>query len=196
VASIQALAEQYGISDKTVKRTLESCGLDPKQELTDEAIARFEVARTMLTDEGKNYRDVSAHFGVLPQPEFPEFVEEPVSAQSDDNEPIDAAEMAVEQLAAARDSMNLSVAQTIHSLAEESVKEVAPFVPAIVAQAINQSLTTGEIKESLEKVRQRSKGGRSSGVDFLLQKMQPDRPQLTATEQKQLPDSTDSSVNT
>jgi hypothetical protein len=174
MVSIQSLAEQYGISEKTVKRTIESCGLDAKQDWSEEELTRFDTARRLLTEEGKNYREVAAHFGIAPT--VPETSEPEDSGVEAGSLSADAAELAQAHLGALKNQINLTIAQTISSLVEEGVKEVAEFVPALLAQELNRSFTGGQLQELLERSQQQQRNGHSrvgsAGVDFLLGKIQ------------------------
>lgn len=194
------LESKFNLSANTVYKTLQCCSLDTSnKQYSDEEIEQcFVVARKML-DAGKTYSDVEEYFGTKNSSGAREVRQEEFNAEG----------FAANQATDASDAVGIAVAETMADMVESSVKQVAPYIPALMMQTINQELNSGEIKQAFDNMRLQIKSdgngnGSSSGAAFLLQKMrgrQENPPQLTGTQEyKQLPEaslevSTDSSEN-
>ena len=87
--------------------------------------------------------------------------------------------------------MTMATAQTVAGMVEQSVKEVAPYIPALVTQAINQEMQEGgAIKEAFNQMNEQIREGKrmSSGAQFLMNKLKSARKpnQLKGTEEQNL----------
>lgn len=177
--SKKALEEKFNVSDNTVYKTLQVCGLGTKkQEYSEEEIANFFVpARTML-DAGKTYKEVKEYFHMKLQGTV---------AEPQEDEEFDAEGFAANQATDAGDAVSVAVAQTVADMVQDSVREVLPYVPALVVQTLNQELNSSEFKESFNRVRSQIKTNKGSGAAFLLQKMRgQNQPQLSGKEDPRL----------
>ena len=181
------LESKFNLSANTVYKTLQCCGLDTssKQYFDEEIEEHFVVARKML-DAGKTYNDVEEYFGTKNSSGTSEVGQEEFNAEG----------FAANQATDASDAVGIAVAETMADMFESSVKQVAPYIPALVMQTINQELNSGEIKQAFDDMRSQIKSnsngsGNGSGAAFLLQKMRgrPHPHQLTGTQEyKQLPE--------
>lgn len=195
------LESKFNLSANTVYKTLQCCSLDTSsKQYSDEEIEQYFVVARKMLDAGKTYSDVEEYFGTKNSSGAREVRQE---------EEFNAEGFAANQATDASDAVGIAVAETMADMVESSVKQVAPYIPALMMQTINQELNSGEIKQAFDNMRSQiksnSKGnGSSSGTAFLLQKMrgrQENPPQLTGTQEyKQLPEallevSTDSSEN-
>ncbi len=182
------LEEKYNVSDNTVYKTLQVCGLDTrKQEYSQEEIDEFFAPARKMLDSGKKYKEVKEYFHLKRG-----------SGQAGDveteEEEFDSEGFAANQATDANDMMNFTVAQAVGEMVEGSIKEIAPLIPALVANSIGRELgPEGEIRAAFDKMRTQIKGngnGKGSGATFLLQKMKMERHQLkSAAELPQLPES-------
>ena len=129
--SKKQLVDDYGINLKTVRRTLEACGLDlQKETYSDEEVTeRFAVARTMI-DSGSTYAQVAAHFGVEEPSETP-----PTAADID----IDA--RLAELL---RKKQTEQVEGLFRAATESAVREVLPHVPQMFFDSVEKLIESGE----------------------------------------------------
>ena len=194
------LESKFNLSANTVYKTLQCCSLDTSsKQYSDEEINEYFVAARKMLDAGKTYSDVEEYFGTKSSSGAREVRQD---------EEFNAEGFAANQATDATDAVGIAVAETMADMVESSVKQVAPYVPALVMSAINQELNSGEIRQAFDHMRSqiKSKGngnGSSSGAAFLLQKMRgrQENPQLTGTQEyKQLPEasqevSTESSEN-
>ena len=181
------LESKFNLSANTVYKTLQCCGLDTssKQYSDEEIEQHFVTARKML-DAGKTYNDVEEYFGTKNSSGTSEVGQEEFNAEG----------FAANQATDASDAVGIAVAKTMADMVESSVKQVAPYIPALVMQTINQELNSGEIKQAFDDMRSQIKSssngnGNGSGAAFLLQKMRghPHPHQLTGTQEyKQLPE--------
>lgn len=181
------LESKFNLSANTVYKTLQCCGLDTssKQYSDEEIDQHFVTARKML-DAGKTYNDVEEYFGTKNSSGAGEVGQEEFNVEG----------FAANQATDASDAVGIAVAQTMADMVESSVKQVAPYIPALVMQTINQELNSGEIKQAFDDMRSQIKSnsngnGNGSGAAFLLQKMRghPHPHQLTGTQEyKQLPE--------
>ena len=130
--SKKQLGEEYGLNIKTVRRTLEACGLDlQKEAYSEEEIHKcFQVARTMI-DSGSTYSEVAAHFGVAEPAEAP-----PTAATTID---IDA--RLAELL---RKKQTEQVEGLFRAATESAVREVLPHVPQMFFDSVEQLIESGE----------------------------------------------------
>lgn len=191
---------KFNLSANTVYKTLQCCSLDTSsKQYSDEEIEQYFVVARKMLDAGKTYSDVEEYFGTKNSSGAREVKQE---------EEFNAEGFAANQATDASDAVGIAVAETMADMVESSVKQVAPYIPALMMQTINQELNSGEIKQAFDNMRSQiksnSKGNgnsSSSGAAFLLQKMRGHPPQLTGTQEyKQLPEaslevSTDSSEN-
>lgn len=195
------LESKFNLSPNTVYKTLQCCSLDTSsKQYSDEEIEEYFVVARKMLDAGKTYSDVEEYFGTKNSSGAREVRQE---------EEFNAEGFAANQATDASDAVGIAVAETMADMVESSVKQVAPYIPALMMQTINQELNSGEIKQAFDNMRSQIKSksngnGNGSGAAFLLQKMrgrQENPPQLTGTQEyKQLPEaslevSTDSSEN-
>lgn len=131
--SKKQLGDEYGLNIKTVRRTLEACGLDlQKEAYSEEEIHEyFQVARTMI-DSGSTYSDVAAHFGVEEPPESP-------TARAAPAVDIDA--RLAELL---RKKQTEQVEGLFRAATESAVREVLPHVPQMFFDSVEKLIESGE----------------------------------------------------
>ena len=182
------LETKFKLSDTTVYKTLQLCGLNTsKQKYSSEEIDNyFAPARAML-DEGKTQKQVKDHFDLKGGQEFRE-------EYADCEEGFEPEEYASNQTIDATDTISNVVAETVSQMVEQSVKDIAPFIPALVIQTINSELSAEEVMAAFEAMRSDIKKRKGSGAAFLLRKMQiaqaKQKPLMTGgKEHRQLPQS-------
>ena len=159
------LEEKFGLSANTIYKTLQVCGLDTanKQYSQEEIEEYFAPARKML-DNGKTYRDVEEYFGT----------KTPEGAREVEPEEFDASGFAANEADDVADGMTMATAEAVSGMVQQSVKDVAPFIPALVTQAINQEMQEGgEIRKAFNDLNQQVRSGKrmSSGAQFLMNKL-------------------------
>lgn len=174
------LESKFDLSANTVYKTLQCCGLDTSnKQYSDEEIEQYFVPARKMLDAGKTYSDVESYFGTKSS-QGTEEVE-----QSEFN----ASGFAANEADDAVDGVTMATAQAFSGMVDQAVKEVAPFIPALVAQAINQEMQQGgEIRKAFDNFNEQVRGGKrmSSGAQFLVQKLrQSKKNQLTGTAQEQ-----------
>lgn len=164
------LEEKFSMGANTVYRTLQVCPLGTrKKEYTEEEVKQYFVPARQMLDAGKTYEEVAAYFK-MKNPEGAS-----AGAGDVENEEFNAEGFAANQATDASDAVGVAVAQTVADMVESGVKQVAPYIPALVMQTINQELNSGEIKQAFDNMRSQIKSnsnGNGSGAAFLLQKMQ------------------------
>ena len=176
------LEERFDLGTNTVYRTLQVCPLDTKKkEYTEEEIEQYFVPARNLLDAGKTYKEVEQYFGL----------NHPDGAEGTEPEEFNAEGYAANQADDAADAMTMATAQAVAGLVEQSVKEVAPYIPALVTQAINQEIQSGgSIKQAFNQMNQQIREGKrmSSGAQFLMNKLQSGKKpsQLTGTQEPNL----------
>lgn len=174
------LESKFDLSANTVYKTLQCCGLDTSnKQYSDEEIEQYFVPARKMLDAGKTYSDVESYFGTKSS-QGTEEVE-----QSEFN----ASGFAANEADDAVDGVTMATAQAFSGMVDQAVKEVAPFIPALVAQAINQEMQQGgEIRKAFDNFNEQVRGGKrmSSGAQFLVQKLrQSKKNQLTGIAQEQ-----------
>ena len=139
------LANQFGISLNTVRETLKACGLDTsKSEYTEEEISnRFEVARTMLTEEQKNYAEVATHFGVATSDDSnaPQGRKTEVKYQVDVHlaDPLQAA-------------IRENVQGYVQEVTDEAMQDVVAHLPRMIYESAQKVVKSGAIDEAFQKM--------------------------------------------
>ena len=130
--SKKQLVDDYGINLKTVRRTLEACGLDlQKETYSEEEIHEyFQVARTMI-DSGSTYAQVAAHFGV----------EEPTESPTAAAPAVDIDARLAELL---RKKQTEQVEGLFRAATESAVREVLPHVPQMFFDSVEKLIESGE----------------------------------------------------
>ncbi len=130
--SKKQLGEEYGLNIKTVRRTLEACGLDlQKETYSEEEIHEyFQTARTML-DSGSTYSEVAAHFGV----------EEPTQPPPAASAAVDIDARLAELL---RKKQTEQVEGLFRAATESAVREVLPHVPQMFFDSVEKLIESGE----------------------------------------------------
>jgi hypothetical protein len=133
------LQERFGISLNTVRKTLEACGLDTsKSEYTEEEIRdRFEVARTMLTDEQKNYAEVAAHFGASIGSEAEPTPRRPVAQAEKEHIKRDPLQQAIRE----------NVEGYVQEVTDEAMEEVIAHLPQMIYNSAQKLVKTGAVDE-------------------------------------------------
>ena len=183
------LKDRFQITENTVNKTLRACGLDiSSEEYSEEEIEKFFAPAREMISQGQKYKDVEEHFGVT------------ASTNSDSNEQEDF--VAPESVAAdATDHLSVATAETVARMVQRGVKEVAPYIPTLVAATINEELRpSGSIRQAFDEMNRQIEEGNtanmSSGASFLLKQVSANRRQsrqLTETPtQKVLPSASDS----
>ncbi|MBW4635236.1 MAG: hypothetical protein KME30_26080 [Iphinoe sp. HA4291-MV1] len=163
------LEAKFNLSDNTVYKTLQVCGLSTgKQEYTHEEIENYFLPARQMLDAGKKYKQVKEYFALK---RGGQATNQPLEEEFDQKE-FDASGFTSNQAMDASDMVSGVVAQTVADMVERSVKEIAPFIPALVVQTINQQLNSGEITEAFEQMRSQIRESRGSGAAFLLHRMQ------------------------
>ncbi len=176
------LEEKFDLGSNTVYRTLQVCPLDTKKkEYTEEEIEQYFVPARNLLDAGKTYKEVEQYFGY----------NNPDGAEVTDAEEFSAEGYAANEADDAADGMTMATAQTLASMVEQSVKEIAPYIPALVTQAINQEMQEGgSIKQAFNQMNEQIREGKrmSSGAQFLMNKLKSGKKpsQLTGTQSPNL----------
>ncbi|NMG11119.1 hypothetical protein [Brasilonema sp. UFV-L1] len=179
------LQRNFELSDTTVYKTLKVCGLDTaKQEYTQEEIDNYFIPARQMLDAGKKYKQVKEYFALRSGGQA---ANQPLEEEFDTQE-FDASGFTSNQTIDASDMVSGVVAQTVADMVERSVKEITPFIPALVVQTINQQLNSGEVIEAFEQVRSQIRESKGSGAAFLLHRMQ-GNPRLMpgGQDMKQLP---------
>lgn len=157
---------KFKISDNTVYRTMQVCGIDTsKHEYTDEEIEQFFIPARKLLDARKSYKEVKARMEMR--------------RAGIEDEDFDQEEVVVEEAGDAAATVSLTVAQTVQEMVASSVKEVMPFVPALVAQSFSQELNSEEMKAAFGQMRSQMKGT-GAGAVFLKQQLAMNRNRLNA----------------
>jgi hypothetical protein len=160
------LEVKFNLSDNTVYKTLQVCGLNTgKQEYSSEEIEHLFVPARQMLDAGKKYKQVKEYFALKRGGQA-------VNDEPFEEQEFDASGFASNQTTDATDTVSNMVAQTVADMVERSVKDIAPFIPALVVQTINSELNSGQIKAAFEQMRTQIKESKGSGAAFLLQKMQ------------------------
>lgn len=171
------LEQDFGISDTTVYKTLQACGLDTaKQEYSQSEIEEFFIPARKLVEARKSYKEVEEFFRMKQG--------NASGAFEDDYDE----EFTTEQASDASAAVGLTVAQSVQEMVVGSVKEVMPYVPALIAHAFSEELKSDEMREAFSKMRSQLKGkGTGAGAAFLQQQMGMSRNRLKpATEYRQL----------
>lgn len=162
------LEEKFGLGSNTVYRTLQVCPLGTKKkEYTEEEIEQYFVPARRMLDAGKTYEEVTEYFK-MKNPEGAEGVD------NLDEDEFNTDGFAANQATDAGDAVSVTVAETVADMVQSAVKEVAPYIPALVAQTLNQEINSGEIKQAFANMRSQirsNSNGNGSGAAFLLQKM-------------------------
>lgn len=174
------LESKFDLSANTVYKTLQCCGLDTSsKQYSDEDIEQYFIPARKMLDAGKTYTDVESYFGTKSS-QGTEEVE-----QSEFN----ASGFAANEADDAVDGVTMATAQAFSGMVDQAVKDVAPFIPALVAQAINQEMQQGgEIRKAFDNFNEQVRSGKrmSSGAQFLVQKLrQTKKNQLTGIAQEQ-----------
>ncbi|MCG6137087.1 MAG: hypothetical protein MET45_21050 [Nostoc sp. LLA-1] len=133
------IAEQFKITINTVRKTLEACGLDTSQsEYSEEDIRKkFEVARTMLTEEQKNYVDVAAHFGVamgeeVGTPENNQEFKYATVANAPTADPLQAA-------------IHSNVQTYVQEITDQAVEDVVAELPQMIFESVRKAVRSGAV---------------------------------------------------
>lgn len=183
------LQTKFNLSGNTVYTTLQLCGLNTgKQKYTQEEIDNFFTPARQMLDEGKTSKQVQEYFDLKNGQAFREECEQ-------GSEEFDSQEYTSTQTVDASDTISSVVAETVSSMVEQSVKDIAPFIPALVIQTINTQLNSEEIMDAFEQMRSEIKKRKGGGAAFLLRKMQTTQARQVTTrnlmngteEPKQLP---------
>jgi flagellar biosynthesis/type III secretory pathway protein FliH len=133
------IAEQFNITINTVRKTLEACGLDTSQSeySEDDIREKFEVARTMLTEEQKNYAEVAAHFGVAMGDE----VGTPESNQEFKYASVASAPTA-DPLQAA---IHSNVQTYVQEITDHAVEDVVAELPQMIFESVRKVVRSGAV---------------------------------------------------
>lgn len=142
------LEERYKLSLNTVRKTLEACGLDTSlEDYTEEDIQnRFEVARRMITEEQKSYREVAVHFGVEgredsennPMPPPPNGTGNGHKGVIDDN-PLE-------------DAIRSNVESYIQEVTDDAVHEVIEHLPQMIYESARKAVQNGAIGDAFQRM--------------------------------------------
>lgn len=172
------LEEKFDMGANTVYRTLQVCPLGTKKkEYTEEEVEQYFVPARQMLDAGKTYEEVAAYFKM----------KSPEGAGADEVEQseFNASGFAANEADDAVDGVTMATAQAFSGMVDQAVKDVAPFIPALVAQAINQEMQQGgEIRKAFDNFNEQVRSGKrmSSGAQFLVQKLREGKKnQLTGT---------------
>lgn len=172
------LEEKFDMGANTVYRTLQVCPLGTKKkEYTESEVEQYFVPARQMLDAGKTYEEVAAYFKM----------KNPEGAGADEVEQseFNADGFAANEADDAVDGVTMATAQTFSGMVDQAVKDVAPFIPALVAQAINQEMQQGgEIRKAFDNLNEQVRSGKrmSSGAQFLVQKLREGKKnQLTGT---------------
>lgn len=182
------LEEKFNVSDNTVYKTLQVCGLDTKKhEYSSEEIDEYFAPARKMLDSGKKYKEVKEYFRMKHGP-----AQGAVEAETEE-EDFNSEGFAANQATDTSDMMNYAVAQAVGDMVEDSIEQIAPLIPAVVASALGRELAPGgKIRAGFDKMRTQIKSngsnGKGSGAAFLLQQMRMGQNQLKpAAEHRQLP---------
>jgi len=173
---------KFNIGANTVYRTLQVCPLDTKKkEYTDEEISQYFAKARELLDTGKTYKEVEQFFSL----------DNPDGAEEIDTEEFSAEGYAANQADDAADGVTMATAETLSGMVDKSVEEIAPYIPALVTQAINQQMQEGgKIREAFNQMNEQIRSGKrmSSGAQFLMNKLKSGQKptQLTGTQEPNL----------
>ena len=173
---------KFNLGGNTVYRTLQVCPLDTKKkEYTEEEIEQYFAKARELLDAGKTYKEVEQFFGL----------NNPDGAEAIETEEFSAEGFAANEADDATDSVTMATAETLASMVEKSVEEIAPYIPALVTQAINQQMQEGgKIREAFNQMNEQILRGKrmSSGAQFLMNKLKSGKKptQLTGTQEQNL----------
>lgn len=134
------------------------------KQYSDEEIEQYFIPARKMLDAGKTYSDVESYFG---------------TKSSQGTEEVEQSEFNANGFAAneaddAVDGVTMATAQAFSGMVDQAVKDVAPFIPALVAQAINQEMQQGgEIRKAFDNFNEQVRSGKrmSSGAQFLVQKL-------------------------
>ncbi len=173
---------KFNLGGNTVYRTLQVCPLDTKKkEYTEEEIEQYFAKARELLDAGKTYKEVEQFFGL----------NNPDGAEEVEAEEFNAEGFAANEADDAADSVTMATAETLAGMVEKSVEEIAPYIPALVTQAINQQMQEGgKIREAFNQMNEQILRGKrmSSGAQFLMNKLKSGKKptQLTGTQEQNL----------
>ena len=173
---------KFNLGGNTVYRTLQVCPLDTKKkEYTEEEIEQYFAKARELLDAGKTYKEVEQFFGL----------NNPDGAETIETEEFNAEGYAANEADDAADGVTMATAETLASMVEKSVEEIAPYIPALVTQAINQQMQEGgKIREAFNQMNEQILRGKrmSSGAQFLMNKLKSGKKptQLTGTQEPNL----------
>jgi hypothetical protein len=145
MATKKDLANRFNITLNTVRKTLEACGLDTsKSEYTEEEISnRFEVARTMLTEEQKNYAEVATHFGV---------------AMSDNSNAPQGrkTEVKYQTEVYVADPLQAAILENVQGyvqeVTDEAMQDVIAHLPQMIYESAQKVVRNGAIDEAFQKM--------------------------------------------
>lgn len=179
------LEEKFDMGANTVYRTLQVCPLGTKKkEYTESEVEQYFVPARQMLDAGKTYEEVAAYFKM----KNPSDAGAEAGGESE-NEEFNANGFAANEADDAVDGVTMATAQAFSGMVDQAVKDVAPFIPALVAQAINQEMQQGgEIRKAFDNFNEQVRSGKrmSSGAQFLVQKLREGKKnQLTGTAQEQ-----------
>jgi cell fate (sporulation/competence/biofilm development) regulator YlbF (YheA/YmcA/DUF963 family) len=182
------LEVKFKLSDNTVYKTLQACGLNTgKQKYSSEEIDNYFAPARLMLEEGKTQKQVKDYFDLKSRQEFRQ-------EYAECQEEFEPEEYACNQTIDATDTISNVVAETVSQMVEQSVKDIAPFIPALVVQTINTQLNSDEIMQAFEQMRCEIQKRKGSGAAFLLRKMQTAQAQVNqkplmppAQEHRQLP---------
>ncbi len=133
----QQLLSELGLTPRTLKRSLEACGIDPTQEeFSDEEVQRVREARQMV-DRGASYSDVSNHFGI----EFDEADEVEEEVRSTETRV-----KAGDRIAQIHEQIRSQVKRET----ESATKEVIDDLPLIMLEVWHEVLESGYLRQQLE----------------------------------------------
>lgn len=170
------LESKFDLSANTVYKTLQVCGLGTSnKQYSEEEIEQYFVPARRMLDAGKTYTDVEEYFGT----------KNSSGTGVGEQDEFNADGFAANEADDAVDGVTMATAQAFSGMVEQAVKDVAPFIPALVAQAINQEMQQGgEIRKAFDNFNEQVREGKrmSQGAQFLVQKLrQSKKNQLTGT---------------
>lgn len=141
------LEDRYQISLNTVRKTLEACGLNTSlEEYTEEDIQnRFEVARRMINEEQKSYKEVAAHFGVEGGGDADEHLPPPPNGTGNghsgviDDSPLE-------------DAIRSNVETYIQEVTDDAVHEVIEHLPQMIYESARKAVQSGAIRDAFQRM--------------------------------------------
>ncbi|MCM1984435.1 hypothetical protein [Lyngbya confervoides] len=156
------LGKKYGrgrrsLSGNTIRQTMASCGLNTsKRSYSLEEEEKFKVARKMIEEDGKTYREVSEFFKVDV---------EDVSSGNSDN-------FFENQATEASGSGEVSF-ELANAIAQTQATQVADMIPPLTMYHLNQILdSNGQVNDKMRSLVDRIRGMRGNSHVLMMQGIQ------------------------